>query len=178
MGIRACLAGHRVIFKTATEWVAFLADAQRQGRLDDELRRLERIPLLVCDEEPQRRQLPPPRQRPRPPPRPTQRRNRLTHTPRRPPRGPQNASQRADPGPAGPNVPIRPPSDTRAGDITLRSPTARCGRRRRGHHPADAITRRTALHPAPSHQGGQFSTGATGSILNRLCSLKSRFGVG
>jgi DNA replication protein DnaC len=27
LGIRACLAGHRVIFKTATEWVAFLADA-------------------------------------------------------------------------------------------------------------------------------------------------------
>ena len=50
LGIRACLAGHRVIFKTATEWVAFLADAQRQGRLDDELHRLERIPLLVCDE--------------------------------------------------------------------------------------------------------------------------------
>jgi DNA replication protein DnaC len=50
LGIRACLAGQRVIFKTATEWVAFLADAQRQGKLDDELRRLERIPLLVCDE--------------------------------------------------------------------------------------------------------------------------------
>ena len=50
LGIRACLAGHRVLFKTATEWVAALADAQRQGRLDDELRRLERYPLLVCDE--------------------------------------------------------------------------------------------------------------------------------
>src|ERR671931_235289 len=50
LGIRACLAGQRVIFRTATEWVAFLADAQRQGRLDDELHRLERIPLLVCDE--------------------------------------------------------------------------------------------------------------------------------
>ena len=50
LGIRACLAGHRVLFKTATEWVALLADAQRQGRLDDELRRLERIPLLICDE--------------------------------------------------------------------------------------------------------------------------------
>src|ERR671939_512411 len=49
MGIRACLAGQRVIFKTATEWVALLADAQRQGRLDDELRRLERYPLLICD---------------------------------------------------------------------------------------------------------------------------------
>jgi DNA replication protein DnaC len=50
IGIRACLASQRVIFKTATEWVALLADAQRQGRLDDELKRLERVPLLVCDE--------------------------------------------------------------------------------------------------------------------------------
>jgi DNA replication protein DnaC len=50
LGIRACLAGQRVIFKTATEWVALLADQQRQGRLDDELKRLERYPLLICDE--------------------------------------------------------------------------------------------------------------------------------
>jgi len=50
LSIRACLAGQRVIFRTATEWVALLADAQRQGRLDDELKRLERYPLLVCDE--------------------------------------------------------------------------------------------------------------------------------
>ena len=50
LGIRACLAGQRVIFKTATEWVALLTDAQRQGRLEDELTRLERIPLLICDE--------------------------------------------------------------------------------------------------------------------------------
>jgi DNA replication protein DnaC len=50
LSIRACLAGQRVIFRTATEWVALLQDAQRQGRLDDELRRLERYPLLVCDE--------------------------------------------------------------------------------------------------------------------------------
>src|SRR5436309_7731890 len=48
--IRACLAGQRVIFKTATEWVALLADTQRQGHLDDELKRLERYPLLICDE--------------------------------------------------------------------------------------------------------------------------------
>src|SRR5688572_6887261 len=47
IGIRACLAGQRVAFRTATEWVALLADAQRQGRLDDELARLQRIPLLV-----------------------------------------------------------------------------------------------------------------------------------
>jgi DNA replication protein DnaC len=50
LGIRACVAGQRVIFKTATEWVALLADSQRQGRLDDELKRLERYPLLICDE--------------------------------------------------------------------------------------------------------------------------------
>ena len=50
LGIRACLAGHRVLFRTATEWVALLADAQRQGRLDDELARLQRAPLLIVDE--------------------------------------------------------------------------------------------------------------------------------
>ena len=50
IGIRACLAGHRVAFRTATEWVALLADAQRQGRLDTELDRLQRIPLLIVDE--------------------------------------------------------------------------------------------------------------------------------
>jgi DNA replication protein DnaC len=50
LAIRSCLAGQRVLFRTATEWVGLLADAQRQGRLEDELRRLERYPLLVCDE--------------------------------------------------------------------------------------------------------------------------------
>src|SRR6516225_7654862 len=32
LGIRACLAGHRVLFRTATEWVARLADAKHDGR--------------------------------------------------------------------------------------------------------------------------------------------------
>ena len=50
IGIRACLAGHRVAFRTATEWVALLADAQHRGRLDDELTRLQRIALLIVDE--------------------------------------------------------------------------------------------------------------------------------
>src|SRR3954462_6063859 len=50
LGIRARLAGHRVAFRTATEWVALLADAQRHGRLDAELDRLLRIPLLIIDE--------------------------------------------------------------------------------------------------------------------------------
>jgi DNA replication protein DnaC len=39
-----------VLFETATEWVALLAEAQRLGRLDAELDRLQRIPLLVVDE--------------------------------------------------------------------------------------------------------------------------------
>ena len=47
---KACHAGHRVASRTATEWVALLADAQRQGRLDDELARLQRIPLLIVNE--------------------------------------------------------------------------------------------------------------------------------
>src|SRR3954467_8873788 len=50
LGIRACLAGHRVAFRTATEWVALLVDAQRSGRLDAELDKLQRIPLLIVDE--------------------------------------------------------------------------------------------------------------------------------
>src|SRR5213594_148647 len=49
LGIRACLAGQRVAFATATEWVARLGDAQRAGRLAEELKRLEPIPLLVVD---------------------------------------------------------------------------------------------------------------------------------
>ena len=50
VSIRACLAGHRVAFATATEWVARLAEAKRQNTLDSELRRLSFIPLLVVDE--------------------------------------------------------------------------------------------------------------------------------
>jgi DNA replication protein DnaC len=50
LGIRACLAGHRVLFATASEWVARLLDAQRQGRLSPELRRLGFVPLVVVDE--------------------------------------------------------------------------------------------------------------------------------
>src|SRR6202522_4724285 len=36
VSIRACLAGQRVLFRTATEWVALLAEAQRRDRLDEE----------------------------------------------------------------------------------------------------------------------------------------------
>jgi DNA replication protein DnaC len=50
VSIRACLAGHRVQFATATEWVARLSEAKRHNGLDAELRRLSFIPLLVVDE--------------------------------------------------------------------------------------------------------------------------------
>jgi DNA replication protein DnaC len=50
LSIRACQAGHRVAFATASQWVDRLADAHAQGRLQAELIRLGRIPLLVIDE--------------------------------------------------------------------------------------------------------------------------------
>ena len=50
LSIRACQAGHRVVFATAAEWVDRLADHHTAGRLQDELRRLGRYPLLVIDE--------------------------------------------------------------------------------------------------------------------------------
>src|SRR6476661_7852283 len=50
LAIRACQAGHRVLFSTAADWVALLADAHHAGRLQAELTRLGRYPLLVIDE--------------------------------------------------------------------------------------------------------------------------------
>jgi DNA replication protein DnaC len=50
IGIRACLAGQRVVFATATEWVAKLSEAKRSGSLEAELRRLSYVPLIVVDE--------------------------------------------------------------------------------------------------------------------------------
>jgi DNA replication protein DnaC len=50
LGIRACQAGHRVAFATAAQWVARLADAHAAGRLQAELVRLGRYPLVVVDE--------------------------------------------------------------------------------------------------------------------------------
>jgi DNA replication protein DnaC len=50
IAIRACQAGHRVLFATASEWVDRLATAHHHGRLQDELRRLGRYPLIVVDE--------------------------------------------------------------------------------------------------------------------------------
>jgi hypothetical protein len=50
LGIRACQAGHRTAFATAAEWVARLAEAHHAGRLQAELVKLGRIPLLIIDE--------------------------------------------------------------------------------------------------------------------------------
>jgi DNA replication protein DnaC len=50
LGIRACQAGHRVLFATAAAWVNLLADAHAAGRLQAELTRLGRYPLIVVDE--------------------------------------------------------------------------------------------------------------------------------
>jgi len=50
LGIRTCQAGHRVAFATAAEWVARLAAAHHTGRLQDEITKLGRTPLLVVDE--------------------------------------------------------------------------------------------------------------------------------
>ena len=50
LGIRACQAGHRVAFATAAEWVARLATAHQQGRLQAEITKLGRTPLVIVDE--------------------------------------------------------------------------------------------------------------------------------
>lgn len=50
LGIRSCQAGHRTLFATASQWVARLAEAHHTGRLQDELIKLGRYPLLVIDE--------------------------------------------------------------------------------------------------------------------------------
>jgi DNA replication protein DnaC len=50
LGVQAARRGHRVAFATAHEWVQRLAAASRAGKLDLELERLGRIPLLIIDE--------------------------------------------------------------------------------------------------------------------------------
>ena len=50
LAMRACQAGHRVLFATAAEWVARLAEAHQAGRIHAELTRLGRYPLIVVDE--------------------------------------------------------------------------------------------------------------------------------
>lgn len=50
IGVQAARRGHRVAFATAAEWVSRLSLARQLGRLEAELEKLRRIPLLVVDE--------------------------------------------------------------------------------------------------------------------------------
>jgi DNA replication protein DnaC len=50
LGIAAARHGHRVLFATATDWVARLTDAHRAGRLPLELTKLRRYGLIIVDE--------------------------------------------------------------------------------------------------------------------------------
>lgn len=50
LGIKAALAGHRVLFATATEWVARLQAAHDSGKLANELKKLSRYGLIIVDE--------------------------------------------------------------------------------------------------------------------------------
>jgi DNA replication protein DnaC len=49
LGVRACLAGQRVQFATATQWVARLAEAKRQDSLEAEIKKISLIPLIAVD---------------------------------------------------------------------------------------------------------------------------------
>lgn len=50
LGIKACHAGYPVAFDTATGWASRLQTAHRDGRLEQELKRLRRYRLLIIDE--------------------------------------------------------------------------------------------------------------------------------
>ncbi|CAL9495309.1 hypothetical protein SUDANB6_03333 [Streptomyces sp. enrichment culture] len=50
LGVRACQAGHRVLFATAARWVLRLDEARAAGRLAEELAALDAYPLLIVDE--------------------------------------------------------------------------------------------------------------------------------
>ena len=50
LGVAACHQGHRVLFATATDWVARLSEAHDRGRLAAEMTRLRRYGLIIVDE--------------------------------------------------------------------------------------------------------------------------------
>jgi DNA replication protein DnaC len=50
LGVQAARRGHRVAFASAQDWVGRLGQARRAGRLEEELERLRRVPLLIVDE--------------------------------------------------------------------------------------------------------------------------------
>ena len=50
LGLRAAQSGHRVLFASATDWVNRLQHAHNEGRLQAELQKLRRYPVLIVDE--------------------------------------------------------------------------------------------------------------------------------
>src|SRR5712691_4155735 len=50
LGVQAARRGHRVAFASAQDWVGQLAAAKRAGKLQDELERMRRTPLVIVDE--------------------------------------------------------------------------------------------------------------------------------
>jgi DNA replication protein DnaC len=50
LAVTAARQGHRVLFATATDWVARLGEAHDRGRLPAELTRLRRCGLIIVDE--------------------------------------------------------------------------------------------------------------------------------
>jgi DNA replication protein DnaC len=50
LGVQAARRGHRVAFASAQDWVGRLGQARRAGKLEDELERLRRTPLIIVDE--------------------------------------------------------------------------------------------------------------------------------
>ena len=50
LGVKACQAGHRVLFATAAAWADRLTASHRAGRLQQEITRLGRYPVLILDE--------------------------------------------------------------------------------------------------------------------------------
>ena len=50
LGVQAARRGHRVAFASAQDWVGRLAAAKRAGKLEEELERLRRVPLVIVDE--------------------------------------------------------------------------------------------------------------------------------
>jgi len=50
LGIKACQAGHSVIFDTAANWVTRLADAHAINQLDLEIKKIRRYRVVIIDE--------------------------------------------------------------------------------------------------------------------------------
>jgi DNA replication protein DnaC len=50
LGVQAARRGYRVAFASAQDWVGRLATAKKAGKLEEELERLRRVPLVIVDE--------------------------------------------------------------------------------------------------------------------------------